>query len=88
MYFWIQEKGITLLDDSERVDPSEYKNLSQHPHILIDVREKHELEFCALPNTTLNLPYSRLPDEGLHTLEQYFQKSGVNPDFPGNFETF
>jgi adenylyltransferase/sulfurtransferase len=72
-----KEKGIQLLGEGERISAKDFnellllskKNETLSP-ILIDVREPHELGICALPQKSLNVPYSKLVSETEYSVAQ------------------
>ena len=54
--------GLQLLKSEQRISVTEYKELVDQKHLLIDVRSANEFEICQLP-LSVNIPIKNIMDD-------------------------
>jgi adenylyltransferase/sulfurtransferase len=73
-----KDRHIQILKQFDRITPTEYETISKSkttPHVLIDVREPQELEICAIPDVSMNVPYSQMySDKSMDQLKRFLKE--------------
>ena len=57
-----KDHGLQLLKSEQRISVTEYKQLKDQKHLLIDVRSANEFEICHLP-LSINIPIKNIVDD-------------------------